>query len=349
MANHQETCKNINCFLPVLVSNDYADLTNTSSMLKLCQLINMLLLPPKQKLGTSKLTICEFINRLYLPKEIAVSKVEKFVDSLDQFITLPEDLLVFKFLIENVIIPLNLLLQKVPEEDNVIEDLIHEYLKVEGETGLDDVILMWHRVEQQWCMETERALIVAGFRILRETLDDLFQSKRITRLDADQSLTAFVQEFERRLVRGVRPGRAGRSLEDVTGVILDHFGIKNYADAPDHIKTVFEVDKILQLPDGWRIGVSCKRTLRERWKQAASLDLQTMDDEKIKSTWHVITYTSDLTVPKVEAIGESRGVVYIPEDDHFYISHSKEPDISEYMRPLSYFISDLHKEIADNS
>ena len=134
-------------------------------------------------------------------------------------------------------------------------------------------------------------------------------------------------------------------MEDVTGVILDHFGIRDYIDAPEHIKTVFEVDKMISLPDGWRIGVSCKRTLRERWKQAASLDLQRMDDEKLKSTWHVITYTSDLTVPKIQAIGESRGVVYIPDDDHFMRNHFADPTISDFVRPMTSFISDLKREV----
>jgi hypothetical protein len=106
---------------------------------------------------------------------------------------------------------------------------------------------------------------------------------------------------------------------------------------------------MIPLPDGWRIGVSCKRTLRERWKQAASLDLQNMDDEKLKTTWHVITYTSDLTVPKVQAIGESRGVVYIPDDDHFFQNHSADPTISAFIRPMTSFISDLKKEIHERS
>jgi hypothetical protein len=225
--------------------------------------------------------------------------------------------------------------------------LIRVYLEEEGERGLRDVILMWDRVGQRWCMEAERVLIVAGFRLLRQTLDDLLQGKHISRIDADQTLTAFVQEFERRLVRGVRPGRAGRSLEDVTGVILDHFGIECFLDAPDRIKTVFEVDKMIPLPDDWRIGVSCKRTLRERWKQAASLDLETMDNERLKSTWHVITLTSDLTIPKIQAIGESRGIVYIPDDDHFLQNHAADPRISAFIRPMTSFISDLKKEIRD--
>ena len=71
-----------------------------------------------------------------------------------------------------------------------------------------------------------------------------------------------------------------------------------------------------------------------------------MDDEKIKSTWHVITYTSDLTVPKIQAIGESRGIVYIPDDDHFFQNHFADLDVSAFIRPMSSFISDLRKALS---
>lgn len=336
-------------FARILVGSEYGNEgSNTTQMLELSGYIDTLLSVPQPKLETSKRVIWDFLHKLHRSGTQAASKVEKLVDRLDQLVTSPEDLSVLKFTIDHVIIPTNELLQRVPSSDKeAAERLIRVYLEEEGERGLRDVILMWDRVGQRWCMEAERVLIVAGFRLLRQSLDDLLHGKHISRIDADQTLTAFVQEFERRLVRGVRPGRAGRSLEDVTGVILDHFGIECFLDAPDHIKTVFEVDKMIPLPDDWRIGVSCKRTLRERWKQAASLDFETMDNEKLKSTWHVITLTSDLTITKIQAIGESRGIVYIPDDDHFLQNHAADPRISAFIRPMTSFISDLKKEIRD--
>jgi len=272
----------------------------------------------------------------------AASKVEKLIEYLDRLINTGKDLEILGFTIEHIIIPTNMMLRRIPTSDReAAERIIRGYLAEEGEAGLKDVILMWDRIGERWCMEAERVVIVAGFRLLRETLDDLLRVNKLTRMDADQTLTAFVQGFERRLVRGVRPGRAGRSLEDVTGVILEHFGIENFVDAPEHIKAVFEVDKLIILPDGWRIGVSCKRTLRERWKQAASLNEQRLGEAKIKKTLHVITYTSDLTVSKIRAIGESKGVVYVPDDDHLLKNHESDPEVLGYIRPMSAFISDL--------
>lgn len=335
-------------FARALVGSEYgSEGSNTKNMLNMRQTIDTLLAVPHPKLGTSKKAIWCFLRSIHRPDTQAASKVEKLIDFLDPFIDSPQDLAVLRFTIDHIIIPTNELLKRVPSSDKeAAETLIRTYLEEEGEVGLKDVILMWDRAGRRWCMKAERVIVVAGFRLLRETLDDLLRDKKLTRIDADRTLTAFVQEFERRLVRGVRPGRAGRSLEDVTGVILDHFGIENYINAPEHIKTVFEVDKMILLPDGRRIGVSCKRTLRERWKQAASLDTQRMDDEKIKSTWHVITYTSDLTVPKLQAIGESRGIVYIPDDDHFFQNHFADLDVSAFIRPMSSFISDLRKALS---
>jgi len=326
MADVQKAYGKLKVLVPVLVSGRYGTLTNTTTMLNLSQAIGTFLSVPEPDLVTSKQAAWNLMRKFHRSDTKAADRVEK--------------------LIEHILIPTNELLRRVPSSDKEIaEELIRAYLDETGEAGLKDVILMWDRKGRRWCMERERVLIVAGFRLLRETLDDLLRDNWLNRIDADQTLTAFVQELERRLVRGVRPGRAGRSLEDVTGVILDHFGIKDYIDAPEHIKTAFEVDKMILLPDGWRIGVSCKRTLRERWKQAATLDLQHMDAERIKSTWHVITYTSDLTVQKVEAIGESRGIVYIPDDDHFFQNHFADPAVSAFIRPMTSFISDLEDKV----
>jgi len=52
-----------------------------------------------------------------------------------------------------------------------------------------------------------------------------------------------------------------------------------------------------------------------------------------------------LTVPKIQAIGESRGVVYIPDDDHFLRNHFADPTISDFIRPMTSFISDLKREV----
>ena len=47
------------------------------------------------------------------------------------------------------------------------------------------------------------------------------------------------------------------------------------------------------------IGISCKRTLRERWKQLSQADRGTLSRFKINELWHLITYDKDLTDDKI--------------------------------------------------
>ncbi|MFN8420453.1 MAG: hypothetical protein U0528_14610 [Anaerolineae bacterium] len=315
---------------------------DTKIMLELASIINLELKAEPFDLEVAKTSIRNFFRMLHRANTVAASEIENLIEDLDVLIKTKQDLGVLKFTIEHVLIVANTLLQNVPSSDRKIaETSIRTHLEAQGEAGLVNVIELWDIAGRRGSMEAERIAIVDGFRILRKTLEEMIEQQQITDLDSDQALTAFVQEFERRLSRGIRPRRAGKSLEDVTGVILEHFKVSNFTTAPEHIKTAFEVDKLITLPDAWRIGISCKRTLRERWKQAATLDLQKLDNYKIRNTWHVITYPGDLTQTKVKAIGESRGVVYLPDNSHFYRTHFQNAEISDFIRPMSHFIQDL--------
>lgn len=342
--------ENVYWFARSLINSEHGGKgADTQTMLRLAQVIGLSFEAPAFDLEAAKKGIRDFLRGLHDPSTVIAGKVENLVEDLDALVETETDLGVLKFTIEHVVIPMNILLGSVPSSDrDIAETIVKAHLETENENGLINAITMWDKAGRQGSMEAERTAIVAGFRILRKTLQEMLTQEKIKDLDLDQALTAFVQEFERRLSRGVRPGRAGRSLEDVTGVILNHFKVQNYADAPEHIKTTFEVDKLITLPDGWRIGVSCKRTLRERWKQAASLDLQRLDTHKIRATWHVITYPGDLSPQKVKAIGESRGVVYLPDYSHFYMTHFENPELAPFLRPMSAFISDL-KNAASSS
>ena len=262
-------------FARALINSEYGGKgAQTSVMVQLASIISLSLEADLFDLDAALTAIRGFLHSLHGQTTSAASKVEGLIEELDALITSKQDLITLEFTIEHIIIPINTLLISVPSSDkDIAETLIRAHLETQGEAGLANAIAMWDRAGRIGSMEAERILIVAGFRILRKTLEEMVEQEQIESLDSDQALTAFVQEFERRLSRGVRPGRAGRSLEDVTGVILEHFKVPNFTTAPEHIKTVFEVDKLITLPDGWRIGVSCKRTLRERWKQAATLDV----------------------------------------------------------------------------
>jgi hypothetical protein len=109
-------------------------------------------------------------------------------------------------------------------------------------------------------------------------------------------------------------------------------------------QTDIEVDKWFKCKDGWSIGISCKRTLRERWKQVSSADSHALSRYKIKEIWHLITYDSDLSDDKLTMLGQQRQVFYLNQDGERYKSASVHKGMSDYVRPLSRFIADIRRE-----
>ena len=155
-------------------------------------------------------------------------------------------------------------------------------------------------------------------------------------------LTAFVQEFERRLAQK-RKGRAGTSLEDVLTFLFEQYNFTSHPK-PDHFQTDIEVDKWFKCKDGWTIGISCKRTLRERWKQVSSADSHALSRYKIKEVRHLITYDKDLSDDKLTMLGQQRQVFYLDDNSDRYKYASEHVGMKDYVRPLSRFISDVRQE-----
>ncbi|MCL1908231.1 MAG: hypothetical protein FWG12_02540 [Holophagaceae bacterium] len=155
-------------------------------------------------------------------------------------------------------------------------------------------------------------------------------------------LTAFIQEFERRLGQK-RKNRAGNSLEDVSTFLFDYYRLSSHPK-PDHFQTDIEVDKWFKCKDGWSIGISCKRTLRERWKQVSSADSHALSRYKIKEIWHLITYDKDLSDEKLTMLGQQRQIFYLSDDSDRYKYASTHKGMREYVRPLSQFIADVRRE-----
>ncbi|MCG8606294.1 hypothetical protein MJD09_15085 [bacterium] len=160
--------------------------------------------------------------------------------------------------------------------------------------------------------------------------------------DKDTILTAFAQEFERR-VGQKRKRRAGGSLEDVTEFILDYYDISS-AGGPEHFQSDIEVDKWVPTKDKWLIGISCKRTVRERWKQVSSAESTTLSRFRIKHIFHIITYDEDLSDDKISQLGSHRHIFYLPDSSRrleYAISHV---GLKDYVRPISSIVDDLKAE-----
>ena len=260
-------------------------------------------------------------------------------ETLNNRIESIDDFKVLLFTCESVLIPTNALLEAVPSSDKEFTNIIGKaYLETQGEDGLATVINLWDDAGIQGSLTAERVLVVNAFRTLRTTLSN---SLGVVEMDSDHILSAFVQEVERRLGQK-RKSRAGGSLEDVTSVILSHFKIPT-THKPQHFQADIEVDKWVKGKDGWLIGISCKRTLRERWKQVSSADASILSKFKIREFWHVTTYSNDLSEDKLVTLGAGRHVFYLPDESPAFRTYSEHIGMRDYVRPMSKFISDLKK------
>lgn len=269
-----------------------------------------------------------------------LAAVNLLLDDLSKKLLTRMDYKVLALTAESIMIPINDALKFIPNNDRVFaESLAQSLLDKKGEKGLASVINLWDDVGSYGCMTFERVQVVRCFGLIREYLKSL----NLSTMENDIILTSFCQEFERRLGQK-RKGRAGRGVESVTSFILDFYNLKA-SSVPEHFTTGLEIDRWLRNKKGWYIGISCKRTLRERWKQAYTTDMDLLNRHKIKALWHVLTYDRDLSDDKLTEMGSYRAVFYLPDDSPRYKSAKLHPGMETYVRPLTSFIKDLRKEL----
>lgn len=267
--------------------------------------------------------------------------IEALNDHLNQMFISLDDLIVFITTIRYIILPSNASLARVPSDDTQFcRDTAGSILNTLGKTAVGKAISVWDTMGVRGCLDVERTEIIHEFTKLRHNLDAL--EYRRSEVEDNAILTAYVQEFERRAGQK-RKSRAGNSLEDITTFLFDYYHFNSHPK-PDHFQTDIEVDKWFRCKDGWSIGISCKRTLRERWKQVSSADSNALSRHKIKEIWHLITYDRDLSDDKITMLGNQRQVFYLADDSERFKTASSHIGMKDYVRPLSQLIDDIAKE-----
>lgn len=271
----------------------------------------------------------------------AALAAEAFALALDSEIKSIDDIIVFVVTVRYIVLPANAALQRVPSDDAVFcRETAQSILDTLGKTHVGKAISVWDTLGVRGCLDAERTEILHEFTKLRRNLDAL--SAERTEVEDNAILTAFVQEFERRAGQK-RKSRAGNSLEDVATFLFNYYKFDSHPK-PDHFQTDIEVDKWFKCTDGWSIGISCKRTLRERWKQVSSADSNALSRYKIKQIWHLITYDRDLSDDKLTMLGQQRQIFYLSDTSERYKTASQHVGMKDYVRPLSQLIDDIAKE-----
>jgi hypothetical protein len=284
-------------------------------------------------LALQKRVLRNFIEERYSRTASTNTRVQLLLADLDKEINSQELMNVFILTCENILVPLQQAIANIPSNDREYTlNIAKAYLDVEGKHGLADVILLWDDLGVKGCLNAERTEIVRAFATLRVLLsnDNLKDDEK------DIVLTAFVQEFERRAAQK-RKTRAGGSLEDVTNFILGYYNIQR-AESPEHFQADIEVDNWVKTKDGWLIGISCKRTLRERWKQVTSADASVLSKFKIKYIYHIVTYDEDLSDDKLALLGGLRHIFFLPDNSRRLKYASEHIGLKDYVKPISSLI-----------
>lgn len=286
------------------------------------------------KINVIKSIISQTLIDKFKKSKSKEERIKLFIHDICNKINNVDDAAVFVLTMEDIVVPMNNALQLSPKDDKEFTiDIARKYLDTLGEKGLASVVNLWDDAGVEGCLNAERITVVSEYRRLRKQLCEMNE------VNTDFILTAFVQEFERRLGQK-RKSRAGGSLEDVADFLFDYFNI-TAAHKPEHFQADIEVDKWIKCKDKWLIGISCKRTLRERWKQVSSADYETLSQYKIKELWHLITYDEDLSDDKITRLGRLRHVFYLRDDSRKLLYASNHEGMNKYVRPMSKFISDI--------
>ncbi len=337
---------NVYWFARFLINSDkYGGVgVESEMMLKLASGIEVLVTKLKGKTETENIVkaATEFLRKTLSDRWHGTKRLKQVQDLCQDIGTRLNDIVdleVFRLTCEKVLVPINEALKIIPNDDKIFaESMATALMQAKGERGLAEIINLWDDLGVQGCLSAERLQVVKKFGSLRSSLDASLAQKEV-----DIVLTAFCQEFERRLGQK-RKGRAGRGVESVTSFILNFYKIKA-THAPEHFTTGLEIDRWIKCKDGWHIGISCKRTLRERWKQAYTTDLDLLSRHKIKSLWHLITYDRDLSDDKITEMGSHRAILYLPDSSERYKTTKSHPGMKDYVRPMTNFAKDLKQEI----
>jgi len=335
-------------FAWMLVNGDKYGAVGTAKEAKVIDLANQLeiILAQASLAEQEKVAVCrdileETILSFFRKESKGYVQAELFFNDLNIEIKTIADILVLIITIRYMLAPVNTSLRFIPSDDlEFCHSTAKHILDSLGETSIGKLLSTWDNLGVRGCLDVERRFVVSEFTKLRTNLRAL--DFTMSEFEDNIVLTAFVQEFERRLGQK-RKARAGSSLEDVATFLFDYYGFSSHP-RPDHFQTDIEVDKWFKCRDGWSVGISCKRTLRERWKQVSSADSHALSRYMIKEIWHLTTYDKDLSDEKLTMLGQQRQVFYLDDRSERYKSAFAHVGMKDYVRPLSTLIEDIRRE-----
>src|SRR5699024_3922739 len=117
------------------------------------------------------------------------------------------------------------------------------------------------------------------------------------------------------------------------------------AEKPAHFQADIEVDNWIKTKDGWLIGISCKRTIRERWKQVSSAEATILSKFRIKYIYHIVTFDEDLSDDKLTLLGAHRHVFFLRDTSRRLQYATKHISLKNYVKPISQLIKVIREQL----
>ncbi|MCY4523399.1 MAG: hypothetical protein OXB84_01540 [Halobacteriovoraceae bacterium] len=259
---------------------------------------------------------------------------------LQRYFVSIEDIKMFLCTVEYILLPTNEAIEAVPASEAV--DIAKKYAKKEldkrKEKALANLIREWDVITEEFCLNREREILNSLVKNMKESIKENITGMPLE--EVDKIINGSCQEFERR-VGQKRKQRAGSDLESATSYILQYFNFQ-IADGPMHFNAGIEVDNWIKDSRGRYIGISLKRTLRERWKQTHTTE-SVLTSFKIKYIIHLINNDQDLSDAKIAEMGASRHLFFVADSSPVLRDLKTDVMLGKYLHPMSQLISKLRE------
>lgn len=210
-----------------------------------------------------------------------------------------------------------------------IENIVENSLRRDGETDPSLAYDALYNVD----IEGEAYQLGAQREPLNRYVGDLLDTLEGDSPEVASIVSAIAQEYERRAGQS-RAATAGNVLETALQHIFDVFGIRA-TGSPSH-QGDLELDNVVRGPAG-SIGFSCKRTLRERFRQSLSREAEIDVDQ----VWFVSLLMADVSREKLQDIHNDGSKIYVPRDSFVWDRYNEEEELATTLRPADQFLFDL--------
>ena len=224
---------------------------------------------------------------------------------------------------------INTAVDKIPTNEAMLlaQSEAKRILLEKGDAALEYVINEWDDVTLKACLTTENSLAQA----LSERLLTLPSLKKYNlEFLSNSVVVSALQEFERRAGQK-RKSRSGDDLHNAVLTILDYLKVK-HDPVPSLISGVIEADLSIKHGGHYTL-ISCKRTGRERVKQATT-DIGELQRLRVRRMVWFFTHF-DQSKNRVMDMGVRGNVFYLPDSSPSYLTMSVDPDLSKYVLPIS--------------